>query len=120
MASAVLILRWSSRTIGTLVAVIFLMFLLGEGFGPRGVYTLNLFALSAPEFAVISLRLVACFGLLLAWRWEALGGGITLTSMVVATILRPWVFVAVVALSAPAAMYLLTWFLARNQAPHGT
>ena len=108
--------RWSARSFGTLAAGVFMLFLL-EGFGSRGVHTLNPSVLSMSDLIVISLRLLACVGLLLAWRWEALGGGIALVCMVIATILRPWVPVMVVTLTAPGGLYLLSWFLRRQGRP---
>jgi hypothetical protein len=109
------VIRWSARTIGTLVAVVFFAFLFGEGFGPPGAHTLNPFVLSIPDLAVLSLRLLACIGLCLAWRWEALGGGIALVGILAATILRPWVAVAAIAMSVPGVLYLLSWLLRRPQ-----
>ncbi len=110
-------IHWSARLIGTLVAAVFLMFLFGEGLGPRGVYTLNPLVLSASDFVVLSLRFLACVGLLLAWRWEALGGGIAIVCIVLATMLRPWILVAVLAMSIPAGSYLLSSFLRRQPRP---
>jgi hypothetical protein len=54
---------------------------------------------------------------LLAWRWEALGGGIAVICIVIATILRPWVLAMVLALAAPGALYLLSWLLRREERP---
>ncbi len=109
--------RWIARTLGSLAAGILFLFLFGEGFGARGVYTLNPLVLSLPDFVVISLRVIACVGLLVAWRWEALGGTIAVVCIIVATILRPWVLVMVLALAVPGSLYLLSWFLRRQERP---
>ena len=42
------IARSGARTVGSLAACVFFLFLFGEGFGPRGAYTLNPFVLTAP------------------------------------------------------------------------
>ena len=97
--------RWGARTLGTLAAGVFFLFLFGEG-------TLNPFALTMPDFVVIFLRLTACLGLLLAWRWEALGGGIAVVCIPIATILRPWVFGMVLALAVPGACTFCLGFCA--------
>ena len=76
---------------------------------------MNPFALTMPDFVVLFLRLTACLGLLLAWRWEALGGGIAVVCILIATILRPWVFGMVLALAVPGGLYLLSWFLHRQE-----
>jgi hypothetical protein len=106
--------RWGARTIGSLAAGFFFLFLLGEGFGPHGQFTLNPFGLSTADSVVILLRVTACIGLLLAWRWEALGACIALACMVAATIIRPWVLGMVLALVVPGVLYLLSWFLRRE------
>jgi hypothetical protein len=111
------IARWGARTFGTLAACVFFLFLLGEGFGPRGWYTLNPFVLTAPDLIVILLRLTACLGLLLAWRWEALGGGIAVVCILIATVLRPWVPGMVLALAVPGVLYLLSGLLRRESHP---
>jgi len=109
--------HWSARLIGTLVVSVFLLFLFGEGFGPRGVYTLNPLVLSTSDLLVLSLYFVACVGLLLAWRWEALGGGTAILCIILASVLRPWVVVAVLAMSVPASLHLLSSVLRRHLPP---
>ena len=85
----------------------FLLFLFGEGLNPL--------VLSVPDLVVLSLRLTACAGLLLAWRWEALGGGIAVGCMLAATILRPWVPGMALGLTLPGILFLLSWFLRRRE-----
>jgi len=67
-------IRWFARVEGTLIAGMVFLFVLGEGFGDRGHYTLNPFVLSAADLASMFLLFIACIGLLLAWRWEGRGG----------------------------------------------
>lgn len=109
--------RWGARIFGSLVATMGLLAFLGGGFGERGTYTLNPFILSTSDFVILSLRMAACLGLLLAWRWEALGGGIAVVCILIATILRPWVLWAALALTVPGVLYLTSWLLRRPERP---
>jgi hypothetical protein len=64
---------------------------------------------------VLFLRVMACVGLLIAWRWEAFGGALALVCILTATFLRPWVLVMVVGLAVPGTLYVLSWFLRRPE-----
>jgi hypothetical protein len=66
--------RWSARLLGLVVGGMTALFLVGEGFGPRGTHTLNPLVLSAREAALLALLIVAASALLLAWRWERYAG----------------------------------------------
>ena len=67
--------RWTARIAGTLMALFFLAFFVGEGFP-------NIFRLSWREsLSVLALSAVVA-GLLLAWKWEGLGGAVALAGMV--------------------------------------
>jgi len=109
-------IRWFARVEGTLIAGMVFLFVLGEGFGKHGTDTLNPFVLSAADFASLSLLLIACIGLLLAWRWEGGGGAIAVICMLVRLFVRPgfplW---ATLAILVPGILFLLTWFMTRHQ-----
>ena len=67
--------RWTARIAGTLMALFFLAFFVGEGFP-------NIFRLHWREsLSVLALSAVVV-GLLLAWIWEGLGGAVALAGMV--------------------------------------
>jgi hypothetical protein len=66
------VLRWAARLVGLAVLGLYLAIFVGEGFPRR---------LSAAESGQMALFLVACLGLLLAWRWEVLGGALTLAGL---------------------------------------
>jgi len=75
MWRAAVIARWTARIAGTLMALFFLAFFVGEGFP-------NLFRLHWREsLSVLALSAVVA-GLLLAWIWEGLGGAVALAGMV--------------------------------------
>ncbi len=73
-STAVRALRWSARILSILSVGIFLLFAIGEGFNP--------FRFTAQE-AILFLFFPfgVCLGMILAWRWEGLGGGITVASL---------------------------------------
>ncbi|MGA2771822.1 MAG: hypothetical protein ABSG26_13505 [Bryobacteraceae bacterium] len=71
---AAVIARWTARIAGTLMALFFLAFFVGEGFP-------NIFRLPWREsLSVLALSAVVA-GLLLAWKWEGLGGAVVLAAV---------------------------------------
>ena len=100
MWRAAVIGRWTARIAGTLMALFFLAFFVGEGFP-------NIFRLSWREsLSVLALSAVVV-GLLLAWIWEGLGGAVALAGMVVFMLLIGFRGVATGLLLVPAAIGLL-------------
>lgn len=116
------VIRWLARVEGTFIAVMFFLFVLGEGFGDRATYTLNPFVLSAADLASMFLLFAACIGLLLAWRWEGRGGAVAVICMVAFLLCRWGIWRsgfplwAILAVLVPGALFLLTWFVTRHQA----
>ena len=72
---AAMIGRWTARIAGTLMALFFLAFFIGEGFP-------NIFRLPWRESLSVLLMSAMVAGLLLAWKWEGLGGAVALVAMV--------------------------------------
>ena len=71
---AAVIARWTARIAGTLMALFFLAFFVGEGFP-------NIFRLPWREtLSVLTISAVVA-GLLLAWKWEGLGGALVLAAV---------------------------------------
>jgi hypothetical protein len=71
---AAVIARWTARIAGTLMALFFLAFFIGEGFP-------NIFRLPWREsLSVLTIGAVVA-GLLLAWKWEGLGGALVLAAV---------------------------------------
>ena len=72
---AAVIGRWTARIAGTLMALFFLAFFVGEGFP-------NIFRLPWREsLSVLTISAVVA-GLLLAWKWEGLGGAVAVAAVV--------------------------------------
>ncbi|MGE3317416.1 MAG: hypothetical protein AB7O26_20055, partial [Planctomycetaceae bacterium] len=67
-------IRWTARITGFLIVGVFLLFLIGEGFDPR-----KLTGAEIPQHAAL---LVALFGMLLLWKWELLGGALSIAGMI--------------------------------------
>ncbi len=67
-------LRWSARMLSIFSVGVVLLFVFGEGF--------NLAHFTVREL-ILSLffPLGVCLGMILAWRWEGWGGGITVASL---------------------------------------
>ncbi|MGD0772561.1 MAG: hypothetical protein ABSC05_07035 [Candidatus Solibacter sp.] len=111
---AAVIGRWTARIAGALMLLLFLAFFFGEG--PP-----NVFRLTATE-RVQFLGMAGLFlGLAIAWKWEGLGGlitvaGFTLLAAVSGVNLRAW------ALWVPAiagAVHIASWGRLRAGAPAG-
>ena len=105
--------RWTARIAGTLMALFFLAFFVGEGFP-------NIFRLHWREsLSVLALSAIVV-GLLLAWIWEGLGGAVALAGMAVFMLLIGFRGVAPLLLLLPAAVSLLhvvCWWRLRSGAP---
>jgi len=66
--------RWSARVLSILVVGVVLLFAYGEG--------LNLSHFTATELVLfLFFPIGVCLGMALAWRWEGLGGGVTVASL---------------------------------------
>jgi hypothetical protein len=70
---AAVIARWTARIAGTLMALFFLAFFVGEGFP-------NIFRLPWRESLSVLLMSAMVAGLLFAWKWEGLGGAVALAA----------------------------------------
>jgi hypothetical protein len=105
-------LRWSARVLSILAMGVVLLFAIGEG--------LNLSHFTARELVLfIFFPIGVCLGMGLAWRWEGLGGGITVGSLAAFYLVErltslsfPRGF-ALVALAAPGFLFLVCWQWAR-------
>jgi len=113
------VLRWSARMLSILVVGVLLLFAFGEG--------LHLSQFTARELVLfVFFPLGVCLGLALAWRWEGLGGGVTVASLAAFYLVHrlsssgfPRGF-ALVAMAAPGFLFLVCWLWTRSTAnQHG-
>lgn len=111
-----ILLRWSARASSIVVVAILIIFAFGEG--------LNLSHFTARELLLFLFFPVGvCLGMVVAWRWEGLGGGITLTSLAAFYLVdflmsssfpRGYAFVV---LALPGFLFLLSGLLTRSTKP---
>lgn len=71
---SVVVLRWLARFGSVASAALLLLFLFGEEMDPGQLTAADILALLFFPFGVVA-------GMLLAWRWETLGGAITVLSL---------------------------------------
>jgi hypothetical protein len=115
-------LRWIARIWSVLSALLVIL----SGFDPGN----RLVAEPVPfiEWLLVSLYAVAAAGLLLAWRWELLGAGLAIASMLVEIpgfrlikgVWYPNVFafaVPVVLFILPGILFLVCWGLLQRRVP---
>ena len=110
---ALRILRWSARVSSILAVGVVLLFAFGEG--------LNLLHFTARELILfVFFPVGVCLGMVVAWRREGLGGGITVASLAAFYLVdrlsssgfpRGFAFVA---FAAPGFLFLLCWLWARS------
>ena len=74
--TAIAVMRWLPRLAGALLVVLFVVFFIGESLGGEGL--IPPVRLTLTEWLEIVALLVMSAGALLAWRWEALGGALSL------------------------------------------
>jgi len=103
-------LRWAARSWGVLAIAIVLVIALGEGMNPA--------RFSASEMALFAFfPLGVCIGMAVAWRWERLGGCITVASLCAFYLVHRFFSshfphgLAFLALSAPGFLFVIcgTW-----------
>ncbi len=112
-AASIRVLRWSARGLSILAVSIVLLFAFGEG--------LNLAHFTNRELTLfLFFPLGVCLGMIVAWRWEGSGGGITIASVAAFYLLHrlqssnfPRGF-AFLALAAPGLLFILCSLWARS------
>jgi hypothetical protein len=113
---AVTALRWVARIFGTFLAAIFLFFFIAEFITDVGSHHSD-----AGHLAVIILFLLGQFGILIAWRWEGIGGMLAAIGVVLCFLINLlWVhaeknpgFVLIWLL--PAFLFLYCWWQTRKR-----
>ena len=69
------VVRWTARALGTFIAGMLLLFMIGEHYNP---FTMRPFDAVHTMFMPVAVLV----GLLLAWRWELLGGAVATGGMI--------------------------------------
>ena len=106
------VLRWSARVLSILVLAAVCLFAIGEG--------RNRSHLTPRESALfLFFPFGVCLGMAVAWRWEALGGGITVASLAAFYLVHRLVSshfpggLAFVVMASPGFLFLLCWLWTR-------
>ena len=108
-------IRWIARIWGSLILAFVLFFLLlhlfgndesGEGFRSAG-----------EVIQFLCFPISAIIGLGLAWKWEGLGGLITVGGMIVLAILRPDMIIDIstIAILIPGLLFIIYWYLSKKE-----
>jgi hypothetical protein len=112
------VLRWTARVIGTLFVGFFLALFIPE-WVQKGA-----FPATSDRLLMTIVLFMAFAGLLVAWKWEGIGGIVALASIIVFTALglrtdaKPGGIMLVCAMYAlPAALFLLSWHTRRHATP---
>ena len=109
MPVPVTVLRWIARLSALLITGGFLLTLAGETFAPH--------ASGGPglrEWAGIGLLAATCIGMLVAWRWELAGAGLSLASLLGFTILITFRrYTLHLVLAVPGILFVSDWLLRR-------
>ena len=109
------IIRWIARIWGSLILAFFLFFLLLHIFGNDE--SGEGFRSTAEIITFICFPISAIVGLGLAWKWEGLGGLITVLGMIIFGILRPEMIINIftIAILIPGLLFIIYWFLLKKQ-----
>ncbi len=110
------IIRWIARIWGTLVLLFVIFFLLMDIFGTG--YDEASGALSPRDgITFIFFPLSTIVGLALAWKWEGLGGLITIVGVIGLLIVRPDLLSSIsmiAGIAIPGILYLVYWYMTRR------
>jgi hypothetical protein len=74
--TTIVVIRWIARIVGALMVVLFVVFFVGESLSGEGWFSSG--PLTPVEWFEVAALLVMSAGVLLAWRWEAAGGTLSL------------------------------------------
>lgn len=98
------ILRWTARLLGTLLVLFVVVMMVGEGVPKPSILTGSERLMFAPLSAML-------LGLILAWRWEGIGGALALSGYFLCGVLGPRLTSSpFMAGGAAGCLYLLAWW----------
>jgi hypothetical protein len=107
-------IRWSARIVGSLLAALVLLLVVGHAFSPEGLPN----PFTQPPGVAIELfgLLLTWVGLLVAWKWEGAGGGMIITGQLVFHITegRFWLSTMGELFDLVGILFLLSWWLRKR------
>ena len=105
----VTIIRWIARVCSIVLVLFLLLMVVGSFFDPKSGNP----ATPRETLGLIFFPFGLCFGLLLAWKWELMGGIIAIVSMIAFSLTIPGSFGATV-IATPGVLFLICWYLSRK------
>ena len=110
------ILKWVARLSGTAIVLFVLYFLFMEFFGSQG-FEKNPLISTEDIFAFICFPLSTIIGLVIAWKWEGLGGLLSTLGFIILFVIRPELSSSplLTALALPGLLYLVYWILTKKK-----
>lgn len=112
---SVIIIRWLARIIGTLSVAVFLFLFVAESVEKGRI------AIESDRIPMTAFMLLVFIGLIIAWKWEGLGGAMALGGLIAFNILAPASvakggnFVVTGLYGLPALLYIFCWWQTRKQ-----
>jgi hypothetical protein len=104
------VLRWTARCSGLAVAAAYIALVASHVLAPHSAGPTTV-----EEWVGIALLSTACLALLVAWRWELLGGVLSLAALAAFAVViqppHPWILGLVVL---PGVLYLADWSAHRS------
>ena len=107
----VTIIRWIARILGVLFIAFFLLMFIGEELSSNQETN----PIAARELIGLVFVFVYFVGLILAWKWEGLGGIIAAIGLIAFAILIPNALILAFVMAVPAILFLICWFLSRSK-----
>jgi len=110
---SVIIIRWLARIIGTLSVAVVLFLMVAESVEKGRI------AIDSDRIPMTAFMFLAFIGLLIAWKWEGLGGVAALGGLIAFNILAPasegGTFVVTGLYGLPALLFIFCWWKTRKQ-----
>lgn len=112
---SVITIRWLARIIGTLSMAVFLFFFVADCIEKGKI------AVESERILMTVSLLLAFIGLIIAWKWEGIGGTTALCGLIGFNILAPasaakaGIFVITGLYGLPALFFLFCWWQTRKQ-----
>jgi hypothetical protein len=112
---SVIIIRWLARIIGTLSVAVVLFLMVAESVEKGRI------AIDSDRIPMTAFMLLAFIGLIIAWKWEGLGGAMALGGLIAFNILAPasptkgGIYVITGLYGLPALLFVFCWWQTRKQ-----
>ena len=112
---SVIIIRWLARIIGTLSVAVVLFLIVAESVEKGRI------AIDSDRLPMTAFLFLAFIGLIMAWKWEGLGGAMALGGLIAFNILAPGSvakggnLVVTGLYGLPALLFIFCWWQTRKQ-----